>query len=1022
MGSKGSAQTTQQQAGTSTYSANPLTQQAGSQALGMASNAANLPFQLPTQQYAGFTPDQLSAFQQTQGAAQSAQPYYAQAQGLYNQSAQPISASQISQYMDPYAGQVLANLKESQGQQMNDATGRLTQQAGGVGGDRIGVAQGELARQQSLATGQTLSGIYGNALSAAQQDAGRQQTAASGLGNLGNAAQNSGIQGASALYGMGANQQGLAQNQLNAQYQNQLAQVAFPYQQAQYLAGITGGLAGALGGTTNSNTNTQGTSTPAQPSIWSQLLGGATGLAGLYGATNGFGSNVGSMPATGSGSPTDAQSNAYAISQGINPFASGGAVGFADGGEVGISERIARSLHNGRDNGQRAFYNATRNGIYTSETTPADGGHPDALWQDLNTRRAAQGFDAQRIEDKVRGFAEGGNTNWMMADPAIPQIQMQPAQVHQPEVKFATPPQQAAQSSSPLGDIAGSVAKLAPLFLAQGGKVTMPFQGYAEGGDTGLDGDTPYRLAGPEAMNKWRRGVAEDVATGVNPNAAVSTGDTTVPENATYTSGIPDHPATRFGGSQAAQETAAANDADMRKATVSIPYKDLDHTSNTSRDFARSPWTALMNAGFGMMAGTSPFAGVNIGAGLQQGVKTLESQRTADREEETVNQRARQLALEADKHLRSYTQLTPAGAATIENQRKQRELEESKIEEAGWQKGGENTLTGDTTWFNPRSGESGLLKRDGTWQKMAASPAATPAAPGATPPAPGVTPPTAPMPPPPAATPPAAPAPAPYNVSSLGSNLEPGESGIGFIGKGSPMAIASTADIQATTKAQNKSAQQLPALQQDIAAMKTSYATLTKDSDKDGFLSRLALQPGASFGDRLEYAKKANALAAAAGEQPKFDPEKVAAAENINKIQARMGLTFSSQISPREAFAGQKIGIESTPGLTNSPQGFRRLLAGFEAAAENAKDEHTFFQNYLKKNGTSLGWRQDFEAKNPAERYIVKHLIGTLPEYNQKHLSEDVEALKKNPTPENLKLFNQHYADTASYFLNGRLQ
>jgi len=40
--------------------------------------------------------------------------------------------------------------------------------------------------------------------------------------------------------------------------------------------------------------------------------------------SGGGGSIYGSAPATGPGSPTDAQSNQYAISQGINPFVGGG--------------------------------------------------------------------------------------------------------------------------------------------------------------------------------------------------------------------------------------------------------------------------------------------------------------------------------------------------------------------------------------------------------------------------------------------------------------------------------------------------------------------------------------------------------------------------------------------------------------------------------------------------------------------------------------------------------------------------
>lgn len=241
------------------------------------------------------------------------------------------------------------------------------------------------------------------------------------------------------------------------------------------------------------------------------------------------------------------------------------------------------------------------------------------------------------------------------------------------------------------------------------------------------------------------------------------------------------------------------------------------------------------------------------------------------------------------------------------------------------------------------------------------------------------------------------------------------------MGKGSPLGAAANKDAQVQIAANVKAAQQEGPLRQDIGNMKLAVATLTKDADKDSFLSQLALQPGASFGERLEAAKKANAIKIAAGEPPPFDPQKVAAAETINKIQNRMGLTFSSQISPREAFAGQKIGIESSPGLTNSPQGMRRLLATFEGLADQSRDERAFFQNYLQKNGTSLGWKQDFIKKNPDERYVVNSILGTLPPTTTQHLSEDVGALRKDPSEKNKKLFDQHYADTADYFLKGKI-
>jgi hypothetical protein len=250
----------------------------------MAQSAANQPFNLPVAPVAGFSPLQQQAFQQYQDLQGMAQPYYNQAQGLISGSATPITGQDVNQYYNPYASAVLGNLAETQGQQMQDLTGRLTQTAGGVGADRIGVGQAELARQQNLATGPTAPGIYQNALSAAQQQKQMQANAGYGLTNLGTTAQGAALQGTGALYGAGQAQQALQQAQLNAPYQNQLAQLAYPFQTAQYLAGITGGLSGAFGGTTTG----QGQTTQPAPSLFSQLLGGATAATGLAGSLGAF--------------------------------------------------------------------------------------------------------------------------------------------------------------------------------------------------------------------------------------------------------------------------------------------------------------------------------------------------------------------------------------------------------------------------------------------------------------------------------------------------------------------------------------------------------------------------------------------------------------------------------------------------------------------------------------------------------------------------------------------------------------
>jgi len=104
---------------------------------------------------------------------------------------------------------------------------------------------------------------------------------------------------------------------------------------------------------------------------------------------------------------------------------------------------------------------------------------------------------------------------------------------------------------------------------------------------------------------------------------------------------------------------------------------------------------ALINAGAGMMAGTSPFAGINIGKGLQVGTETLAKQREASREEESVNQRAKQLALTAQTHLDSLTKMTPYQAGQLEQSQSTLKL----------QKLYENPIDGTTLYMNHSTGK-----------------------------------------------------------------------------------------------------------------------------------------------------------------------------------------------------------------------------------------------------------------------------------------------------------------------------
>lgn len=329
MGSKGSNTTTTNQA--QSYTANPLISDASNRALGMAEGAAQQPFQMPAAPVAGFNGDQQSAFQLFRDAQGSGQPYINQAYGAYDASRAPITSQDVNQYYNPMADSVTAQMQNIFGQQNRQNQGDLAAKAGGVGADRIAVGMGNLANQQGLAAGQTYSQLYQNALQAAQQQKQMQAGAASGFAGLGNQAFSQNLQGAGALLGAGQTQQQQSQAELNSPYQQTLARLAYPFQTAQYLAGITGGLAPALGGTTSGNSQT----TKPSPSLLSQLTGAATAGAGLWGSFGGSGKGSEAYGGNGVwGGSSQMPLNGLSASD-YGP-------GFADGG--GVDEEESQSL------------------------------------------------------------------------------------------------------------------------------------------------------------------------------------------------------------------------------------------------------------------------------------------------------------------------------------------------------------------------------------------------------------------------------------------------------------------------------------------------------------------------------------------------------------------------------------------------------------------------------------------------------------------------------------------------------
>lgn len=287
--------------GTTTTSSNQPPAQflnAYQNAVTQAGNVASTPFQPYTGNLvAGFAPEQTDAVNTVNSAQGVADPYINAASTAFNSATQPLwsgvqqfSPNAVSQYESPYTDAVVKATQDqfnnTNAQQAQQLTGNAVS-SGAFGGDRAGVAQGVLAGQQATAQAPVIAGLYNQAYSQGLGEFNQQQQAqlganeanswlnsqaAFGLGNLGQEAQSTALQGASAQLQTGGLEQQLAQEQLNVPYQQFIAQQASPYQNAQWYANIAEGLGGAAGGTGTTNA----TSTP---SILQDVTG--LGVAGL---------------------------------------------------------------------------------------------------------------------------------------------------------------------------------------------------------------------------------------------------------------------------------------------------------------------------------------------------------------------------------------------------------------------------------------------------------------------------------------------------------------------------------------------------------------------------------------------------------------------------------------------------------------------------------------------------------------------------------------------------------------------
>jgi len=231
------------------------------------------------------------ATQTLTGGAQAAMPLYEQATGLAGEGGQAVAPGEldIGKYQNPYIDSVVNSTLANQRQQQAEERQGLTSNAitsGAFGGDRVGLARANMAKQQNMATAQTEAGLrseaFNTGLGAAQQQQGVSLAAeqanraakaaeagqvqgigkdiysigsgvSQGLAGLGAGQQQAALTGAQAQLSAGTAQQQTEQAGKSAMYNQFLQQQGYPFQTTQFLANIAEGT-GALSGSNTSQT------------------------------------------------------------------------------------------------------------------------------------------------------------------------------------------------------------------------------------------------------------------------------------------------------------------------------------------------------------------------------------------------------------------------------------------------------------------------------------------------------------------------------------------------------------------------------------------------------------------------------------------------------------------------------------------------------------------------------------------------------------------------------------------------
>lgn len=238
-------------------------QKAGQENLAIANRLSERPYMAyPGSMIAGFAPEQEQAFRMAQGSVGASAPIYGMAGeaigGVSGYRPEAVNApsflnANVSQYMNPYAQEVINRASEAMGrqvQQQQNAIAAQAARAGAFGGSRQAIQEGVVAAEAARGIGDLTAQLQAQNYTQAQQaiaaDQARAQQAAlanqqaglqaaglrlqggQGLANLGGLTQQAALTDIGTIGSIGEARQALGQRQLDEAYARFMEQRNYP--------------------------------------------------------------------------------------------------------------------------------------------------------------------------------------------------------------------------------------------------------------------------------------------------------------------------------------------------------------------------------------------------------------------------------------------------------------------------------------------------------------------------------------------------------------------------------------------------------------------------------------------------------------------------------------------------------------------------------------------------------------------------------------------------------------------------